>query len=148
MRGSPAGGVGPHGGRAKGAAMGSARRFAATGNSCTAETFVCLAVGRMVAWGAACAYGSELRCSRAATGRLSSPGRRSLGLDRFPCWKNHLVASLVFIRPERVVPPPPRRIILRLRYTDKLRDEYSGDQCVSRECVGCDCLRRTAEPRC
>src|SRR5260370_25321248 len=131
----------------KSAAGGSARRFAAEGNSGAAETRVYSAVGRMAARAAARADGSKFRRSCAAAGGLSSPRRRSLGLDGFSCRENHLVAPLVLVCLERVVPPTPGRIIFTLRYTDKLRDEYSGDQCVPRERFGGDCLRRPADRR-
>src|SRR6202171_6848259 len=99
--------------RTKGAAGGSARRFAAEGNSDAAETNVYPAVGSVAARAAARADGSKLLGPCAAAGGLSSPRWRSLGLDGFSCRENHLVAPLVLVCPERVVPPAPRRIIFQ-----------------------------------
>ena len=46
----------------------------------------------------------------AAAGGLPSPGRRSRHLGGFPCRADQLVASVVALRLERVVPPSPRRM--------------------------------------
>src|SRR5260370_12569737 len=101
--------------RTKGAACGSARRFAAAGNSQAAETHVHAAVGRMAARAAERSDGSKLLGPCAGTGAVSSPGRRSFGLDGFSRRENHLFSSLLLLFFERVLPPTPRRIILRLR---------------------------------
>jgi len=105
------------------------------------------AVGGVATRTAARADGCELRGPCTAAGGLPSPEGRSLRLDGFSCRENQLVAPLVLVRPQRVVPPTPRRINFRLRYTDKSRDEYSWDQCVPRERFGGDCLRRQADRR-
>src|SRR5260370_42241465 len=101
--------------RTKGAACGSARRFAAAGNSHAAEPHVHAAVGRMAARAAERSDGSKLLGPCAGTGAVSSPWRRSFALAGFSRRDDHLVASLVLVCVERVVPPTPRRIILRLR---------------------------------
>src|SRR5260370_838206 len=100
---------------AKGASGRGARRFAAAGNSRATEANLYSALGGMVAWAAACANGGELRRPCAVAGALFSPGGRSLGLDGFSCRENQLVAPVVLVCAERVVPPAPRRIVLRLR---------------------------------
>src|SRR5205823_7706947 len=124
----------------KGASGRSARRFAAARNPDAAETHVYSAVGGVAPWTTARADGSELRRPCAAAGGLSPPGRCQLGVDEFSCREDQLVAPLVLVCPERVVPPTSRGINFRLRYTDKSRDEYSWDQCVPRECFGGNCL--------
>src|SRR5260370_20536060 len=127
MCGVAAGWGGRPAGNAKGGGGGGGGRLAATGNSCAAKTDFYFAVGRVAARAAARSNGSKLRGACAAAGGLSPRGRRSLDLDRLSCRENHLVAPVVVVCLARVVPPTPRRIILRLRYTDKLRDEYSWD---------------------
>src|SRR5882762_3510 len=99
--------------RTKRSVGGGSRRFAAAGNSRAAKTNVYPAVGSVAARSAARADGGKLRGPCAAAGGLYSPGGRSLGLDGLSCRENHLVAPLVLVRPERVVPPAPRRINFR-----------------------------------
>src|SRR5258708_2978787 len=96
--------------RQKGLVGGSARLFAGAGNLRRAKTNFYPGVGSVAARSAARADGGKLRGPCAAAGGLSSPGGRSLGLDGLSCRENHLVAPLVLVRPERLVPPPPRRI--------------------------------------
>src|SRR6267378_926740 len=95
--------------RTKGSVGGSARRFAAAGNSRAAKTNVYPAVGSVAARSAARADGGKLRGPCAAAGGLSSPGGRSLGLADFSGGKTPRAAPLVFVRLEGVVPPPPPR---------------------------------------
>src|SRR5438552_11049945 len=71
----------------------------------------------MVARTAAKKAGNEFRRSRAASRASIAPRRNRRRLARFPRGENHLVASLVSLRSERVVPPASRRMNLLMRYT-------------------------------
>src|SRR5882724_9487964 len=130
---------------AESAAGGGAGRFAAAGDFGAEETHVHSAVGRVAARTIARADGSELRRPRSGACGLSAYGRDANGLDGFSCRENDVVAPVVVICVERVVPPTPRRINFLLRYTEKHANEYSWDQCVPRERFGGDCLRWAAD---
>src|SRR5215472_7072512 len=122
-----AGRLAPPAGRAQSIACRSDSRFAAPGNSRAKETDFYFALGRMVARTTAKEAGNEFPRSCAVARASLAPRRNRRRLERFPRGENQLVASLVSLRSERVVPPPSRRMNMRLRYTDSSRDEHPGD---------------------
>src|SRR6266566_2251906 len=149
--GHPAGGVcedfagrlAPPARRAQSIAGRSDSRFAAAGNSRAKETHFYFALGRMAARTTAKKAGNEFRGSCAASRASLAPRRDRRRLEGFPRGENHLVASLVSLRSERVVPPASRRMNLALRYTDSHRamnilgiNAYHGNASAAIVCDG------------
>src|SRR5215472_2005212 len=90
----------PPPGRAQGIAGRSDSRFTSAGNSRAKEAPFYLALGRMAARTTAKKAGNEFRGSCPTAGAGLAPRRNGGRLERLPHRKDHLVASLVSLRPE------------------------------------------------